>query len=276
MPEASVQHDPPVAPKVRRPISARRWRDGQMGWVPPSPDGIAMCQDDGLIATKRRGWRDDGDDDRGGSGKARFPAPRCHTASTTTGHVMPRKTLTRAKVRRFMADHPACTVVVEACGRASHRAREMARLGHDARPIAPHYVRPFVTRQKTESADAEAIVIAARQPEMRVKEPKTVEEQSRAAVFRGRERRVHQRTADVNALRALLHAPGHVFPIGDTPARSHHGARGGRDLRRARADCRESGAHHRAHHETQDAGRSVGQGAAAPDHAGNWGRVSGR
>jgi len=52
--------------------------------------------------------------------------------------------------------------------------------------------------------DAEAIVIAARQPEMRLKSPKTVEQQCRAAVFRGRERLVHQRTADVNALRALL------------------------------------------------------------------------
>ena len=65
-----------------------------------------------------------------------------------------------------MADHPACTVVFEACGSASHWAREMARLGHDARLIAPQYVRPFVKRQKNDSADAEAIVIAARQPEM--------------------------------------------------------------------------------------------------------------
>eukprot|EP00919_Chromeraceae_sp_WS-2016_P047392 GHVR01112326.1.p1 GENE.GHVR01112326.1~~GHVR01112326.1.p1 ORF type:complete len:105 (+),score=13.56 GHVR01112326.1:234-548(+) len=39
---------------------------------------------------------------------------------------------------------------------------------------------------------------------MRFVAPKTVEQQSRAAVFRGRERLVHQRTADVNALRALL------------------------------------------------------------------------
>jgi len=52
--------------------------------------------------------------------------------------------------------------------------------------------------------DAEAIVIAARQPEMRLKARKTVEQQCRAAVFCGRERLVHQRTADVNARRALL------------------------------------------------------------------------
>lgn len=62
--------------------------------------------------------------------------------------------------------------------------------------------------------DAEAIVIAARQPEMRFVEPKTVEQQSRTAVFRSRDRLVHQRTADVNALRALLYEHGHVFPIG--------------------------------------------------------------
>ncbi|SMD13280.1 IS110 family transposase [Primorskyibacter flagellatus] len=49
---------------------------------------------------------------------------------------------------------------------------------------------------------------------MRFVEPKTVEQQSRAAVFRGRERLVHERTADVNALRALLYEHGHVFPVG--------------------------------------------------------------
>lgn len=80
--------------------------------------------------------------------------------------------------------------------------------------IAPQYVRPFVKRQKNDAADAEAIVIAARQAEMRFVEPKTVEQQSLAAVFRGRERLVHQRTADVNALRALLYEHGYVFPIG--------------------------------------------------------------
>jgi len=68
-----------------------------------------------------------------------------------------------------------------------------------------------VQRQKNDAADAEAIVIAARQPEMRFVEPKTVEQQSRAAVFFCRERLVHQRTGDVNA---LLYEHGHVFPVG--------------------------------------------------------------
>src|SRR6056297_320480 len=136
-----------------------------------------------------------------------------HGASTS-GEVRFRKKLTREQFRVFMAKQAPGVVVFEACGSASYWAREMGSLGNEVRLIAPQYVRPFVKRQKNDAADAEAIVIAARQPEMRFVAPKTVEQQARAAVFRGRERLIHQRTADVNALRALLHEHGHVFPIG--------------------------------------------------------------
>jgi len=131
-----------------------------------------------------------------------------------TGEVQFRKKLTRKQFPVFMARQEPCLVIFEACGSAHYWAREMEALGHEAKLIAPQYARPFVKRQKNDAADAEAIVIAARQPEMRFVEPKTVEQQSRAAVFRSRERLVHQRTADVNALRALLYEHGHVFPIG--------------------------------------------------------------
>ena len=112
-----------------------------------------------------------------------------------------------------MAQQDLCLVIFEACGGAHFWAREMEALGHEVKLIAPQYARPFVKRQKNDAADAEAIAIAARQPEMRFVEPKTIEQQSRAAVFRGRERQVHLRTADVNALRALLYQHGHVFPV---------------------------------------------------------------
>lgn len=131
-----------------------------------------------------------------------------------TGEVQFRKKLTRKQFPAFMAQQEPCLVIFEACGGAHYWAHEMTEMGHEVKLIAPQYVRPFVKRQKNDAADAEAIVIAARQPEMRFVAPKTVEQQSRAAVFRGRERLVHQRTADVNALRALLHEHGHVFPQG--------------------------------------------------------------
>jgi transposase len=131
-----------------------------------------------------------------------------------TGEVQFRKKLTRTQFPVFMAQQEPCLVIFEACGGANYWAHEMRTIGHEVKLIAPQYVRPFIKRQKNDAADAEAIIIAARQPEMRFVAPKTVEQQSRAAVFRGRERLVHQRTADVNALRALLHEHGHVFPQG--------------------------------------------------------------
>ena len=114
-----------------------------------------------------------------------------------TGEVQFRKKLTRKQFVSFMANLEPCLVIFEACVGAHFWAREMEALGHEAKLIAPQYVRPFVKRQKNDAADAEAIVIAARQPEMRFVAVKTAEQQSRAAVFRGRERLVHQRTEDV-------------------------------------------------------------------------------
>jgi len=136
-----------------------------------------------------------------------------HGASMT-GHLKFRRKLTREQFRRFMSEQPTCVVVFEACGSANYWAREMEALGHEVKLIAPQYVRPFVKRQKNDAADAEAIVIAARQPEMRFVAPKTVEQQAKAVLFRSRERLVYQRTELVNALRAMLYEYGHVFPVG--------------------------------------------------------------
>lgn len=131
-----------------------------------------------------------------------------------TGAVKFRKKLTREQFGKFMTEQSGCTVIFEACGSASYWAREMEGMGHCAKLIAPQYVKPFVKRQKNDAADAEAIAIAARQPEMRFVVPKTAEQQSKAVLFRGRQRLVHQRTELVNALRATLYECGHVFPTG--------------------------------------------------------------
>lgn len=163
-----------------------------------------------LIATIWRGRRHERHDDWGRSGKTVF---QVHGA-LQTGEVQFRKKLSRKQFVSFMANLEPCLVVFEACGGAHFWARKMEALGHESKLIAPQYVRPFVKRQKNDAADAEAIVIAARQPEMRCVAVKTAEQQSRAAVFRGRERLVLQRTEDINALRALLYEHGHVFPVG--------------------------------------------------------------
>ena len=103
-----------------------------------------------------------------------------------TGEPKFRKKLSRQSFLKFMAELPPAAVVMEACGSAHYWAREMIRLGHEVKLIAPHYVKPFVKRQKNDAADAEAIVIAAQRPEMRFVDPKSAEQQSRAVLFRAR------------------------------------------------------------------------------------------
>src|SRR3546814_21076362 len=85
-----------------------------------------------------------------------------------------------------MAEQSPAVVVMEACGSAHYWAREMIRLGHAVKLIAPHYVKPFVKRQKNDAADDEAIVIAAQLPEMRFVDPKSAAQQSQSILFPAR------------------------------------------------------------------------------------------
>ena len=66
-----------------------------------------------------------------------------HGASMT-GQMQFRKKLSRQGFFKFMAEQPPAVVVMEACGSAHYWAREMTRLGHEVKLIAPHYVKPFV------------------------------------------------------------------------------------------------------------------------------------
>ena len=136
-----------------------------------------------------------------------------HGASAS-GQVHFRKKLTRLQFQRFMAGREPCVVVMEACGSSHYWAREMARLGHEVKLIAPRYVKPFLKRHKNDAVDAEAIVEAAQRPGMRFVEAKTENQQARAILFRTREQLVRQRTDLVNALRAHLYEFGYIVPQG--------------------------------------------------------------
>lgn len=132
-----------------------------------------------------------------------------HGASPS-GEVKFRKKLRRQQFLQFVVIEPPALVVMEACGSAHYWARELIKAGHDVKLIAPQYVKPFVKRQKNDAADAEAIVTAARQPEMRFVEPRTEHQQARGVLFRARQRLVRQRTE----LGAVLYEFGHVVPQG--------------------------------------------------------------
>lgn len=130
------------------------------------------------------------------------------------GTVIFRKKLSRPQFHRFMAHQPRSIVVMEACGGAHYWARALAALGHSVKLISPHYVKPFVKRQKNDAADAEAIAEAALRPSMRFVEPKSEAQQASAVLFRFREKLVKQRTELINAIRSYLFEFGHVIPKG--------------------------------------------------------------
>ena len=124
--------------------------------------------------------------------------------ATASGAVIFRKKLRRGQVLGFLAAQPACTIAMEACASGHYWAREIAKLGHEVRLIAPDYVKPFVKRQKNDAADAEAICEAAQRPSMRFVAVKSDEQQAVAIVFRARDLLVRQRTQIINAIRGHL------------------------------------------------------------------------
>src|SRR3954453_20373572 len=68
----------------------------------------------------------------------------------SVGAVGFRKKLRRGQLLAFLAILPPCTVAMEAYGSAHYCGREIAKLGHMVKLIAPVYVKPFVKRQKND------------------------------------------------------------------------------------------------------------------------------
>jgi len=126
-----------------------------------------------------------------------------HGADERGARVLSKK-LTRARLPGFIAQLPACTIAMEACGSAHHWARHFREYGHEVRLIAPQFVKPFVKSNKNDAADAEAICEAVQRPSMRFVAIKSVEQQDIQAIHRLRSLVVGQRTALINQTRGLL------------------------------------------------------------------------
>ena len=86
-----------------------------MGWLPPSADGIAMCQGRG-VERPASGEGGEMKDTMIGVDLAKRVFQLFRAAMT--GEVKFRKKLTRERFRVFMAGQPAALVVFEACGSA--------------------------------------------------------------------------------------------------------------------------------------------------------------
>lgn len=135
------------------------------------------------------------------------------------GAVVVRRQLRRGQMVGYFAGLRPCLIGLEACATGHHWGRELRALGHDVRLIPPQYVKPYVKRNKTDAADAEAICEAVMRPSMHFVAIKSVEQQAVMVLHRVRDLLVRQRTMAINALR------GHMAEFGVVEAQGIAGAK---------------------------------------------------
>ena len=91
-------------------------------------------------------------------------------------------------------------------------ARQLQKLGHTVKLMAPQFVKPYVKTNKNDVADAEAICEAVSRPTMRFVPMKHGEQQAVLALHRARQGFVRARTAQANQIRGLLAEYGMIIP----------------------------------------------------------------
>jgi transposase len=96
--------------------------------------------------------------------------------SERPGKVPARKRLWRGQFSRFVREHEPATFVMEACGTAHFWGREAQARGHRVVLLPPHAVRPYVLRNKTDGADARALLEAVRNEAIRPVPVKSVDQ----------------------------------------------------------------------------------------------------
>ena len=94
--------------------------------------------------------------------------------------------LTRSQFERWFQNRAVSLVIMEACGSAHHWARWLGGLGIDVKLLPAKYVRAYVKRNKTDKADACALLEAARASDIVPVRVKSVEQQALQSLHRTR------------------------------------------------------------------------------------------
>jgi len=129
------------------------------------------------------------------------------------GRVVERRRLTRRQFEQFLDKVETNTeIVMEACGTAHYWGRRCQTRGVRVRLLPPQYVRPYVRRNKTDRADAEALLEANRCGEIHPVPVKTLEQQTLQVLHRVRTQWQAARTARINMMRGILRE--HGVPVG--------------------------------------------------------------
>jgi transposase len=144
-------------------------------------------------------------------------------AADAEWRVAQRSRLPRSKFFGFFVQLQPCQVVMEACGSAHYWARRISALGHTVRLLPAHYVKAYVRRNKTDRADAAALLEAARCADIREVPVKTIAAQQIQSLHRLRSQWMSTRQRYVNTLRGILREFGFAIPLGVNVAKDRIG-----------------------------------------------------
>jgi transposase len=120
----------------------------------------------------------------------------------------------RARLMEFLMQHPGATIAMEACSGSNYWGRELQQRGFQVKLIPPQHVKPFVKGNKNDRNDAFAITEAARRPNLKCVEPRTLVQTDMIQVHRVLDRMVRQRSALINQVRGFLNEYGIVVSRG--------------------------------------------------------------
>jgi transposase len=125
------------------------------------------------------------------------------------GRQLEHRRLSRRQFSTFVdAIAAGTTVLMEACGTAHYWGRRCQARGARVRLLPAQYVRPYVRRNKTDRADAAALLEAHRAADIHPVPIKTIEQQAMQSLHRVRAQWQATRIARINIIRAILRENG--------------------------------------------------------------------
>ena len=122
--------------------------------------------------------------------------------------------LSRSQFEKWFLNRDVSLVIMEACGSAHHWARQLNGLGIEVKLLPVAYIRAYVRRNKTDAADACALLEAARCAQTEPVKVKSVEQLALQGLHRTRSLWMGTRTSRINALRGFCREFGIAISAG--------------------------------------------------------------
>jgi transposase len=117
-------------------------------------------------------------------------------------------------MHEYFARCEPAEILMEACGSAHHWGRELQAMGHRVSLLHPGDVARYRDGNKTDRADAKALLEAARNEAIDCVPVKSMDQQAIGALHRLRQGYLQTRTARINAVRGHLCEFGVTIPMG--------------------------------------------------------------